>query len=295
MSEVVYEENNYRGIPYTIYYYTETPWSYVDPQNEDNFALGIFSSNYSGHSHIGYPHDYADKVQGAIHDACQSRIKQLAKSIKKDYSPEEWKEHRADYTAEEIAEEYLGENYQTTEPAEIKDLFDRAGVDYLEIDYIGSSQGDYCKGILFRPDGRKLTKAQHKFYKALHPEIKNWIYNEVYCVEVPGKASLETEESFFIGIEYPGRKNCPVEAFVKKEIDALLAPKTGKYTIVAPYAVKNEYSMTKVPEHNYDGEKKIKIFADDLETAEAIARFYGDDEQVEIIETKTKKAVLERE
>ena len=194
------------------------------------------------------PKTYVDYVQESLHDACHARIKTLAKNLKKQYTPEEWAEQCADCTAEEFAGDYIAENYRETEPKALKELLDLAGVDYLETEYRGSSQGDYCQGLLFRPDGRKITRAQHKLYKVLDKEIKNWIYNEVYCVELPGVSSQDAGEGPYLGVGYIGEKNCPVTAFVKKEVKTLLAPKSGKYVIHAPYAKQKRIPTSRLSE-----------------------------------------------
>ena len=258
MSDVVCEENNYRGIPFTVYYLTDTPWDYVSPQNAGDLALGIFYSDGYRSNFINFPKDYIDDVQDSLYDACHARIKTLAKNLKKQYTPEEWAEQCADCTAEELATDYIAENYRETEPKALKELLDLAGVDYLETEYRGSGQGDYCEGILFRPDGRKITRAQHKLYKALDKEIKNWIYNEVYCVELPGASSEAAGEGPYLGVDYIGQKNCQIMDFVKKEVKTLLTPKSGKYVIHAPYANKNGSRLHGCPSHNYDDTKNSK-------------------------------------
>ena len=273
-----YATGAYRGVPYRVNYTEQYAfdWDLVNPREGDpGAAFLLFRNNREDDSLLKkLPEKYVDDCRDGLVELCLKHIdkiapqlEQLAKNGADIFAADRYDEDDLadDVVRREMAEELIYSMCQSDSLDIVTDIMGACGISFRDgtiSDYNNSYQYLY-----FRTDGQKIAGKCEENFNNAYDEIQSWLEGNCFAIEIPGttfdgniaKTPFSSHES-----------EHPFSGVIKEHIDHLLAPRKGKYKIIASRASYDENQETL----KYSSEENIDIFVSDRDSARQIANFY---------------------
>ena len=280
----------HKGVPFKILYDELPNWDLVNPRccmPDGGVFLG-FGLDMSQYTHINYGAKHVEFAVKHLYALLEKHHDRIVRNARKDLGAKRWAEEISGHGVSDCAAELKIQSdvRQALDDGNIEALakyLDYAQVDYITKDLKGSSQGEHCQTIYFKEDGSKIKAKERTFYSGLIQEIDNWVWGNIYQVEIP----LDSAGGF-VDERFPeNNPECNARIFIEEEIDELLARTSGNYMVEADRAF-----LGKEGQLEFDPTDKLHIFVDTMKEAKIINGWF---EGNALIENLSKKQSRQRD